>query len=197
MNREMIVLSAYKMISNCAGVNLLLHPSWWPDLKDTAYPWYFLVQTRDFWPLFPMATWPVILPLRLFLLVLKYMLMLVFDKMKGTDAAVFNSHSKTYSHFPYNAWQQQATVWSWQFQRCRCHLAWDCSPCRTHSNPAEAGSFHLPLARHALARIRYSSLKSWVWWCKVPATQLHHKMLLAQPVIIEIVLFSVSGHDSL
>ena len=103
------------------------------------------------------------------------------------DASVFNSHSITDSSFPYNVWQQQATVWSRQYQRCRCHLAWDRSLCRTYSNPAEAGSSS-SLARHAPARIWYCSLRSWVWWCKVPATQLHHRKLFAKPAKLQITL---------
>ena len=105
-----------------------------------------------------------------------------FDKRKGTCASVLNSHCCDDLLFPYNEWQWRATMWSWWQWRCRCRLARYCYRSRTTSNPAGACSSYSCVEQHAPSRIRYCSLRSWGWLCKVRATQLHHRNVLPKPV---------------
>jgi len=84
-------------------------------------------------------------------------------------------------------------VWFRQHWKCTRRLPSDCSPDRTSSNPAQAGSYNSCLGDRAPANIQDCPLKSWAWSCKVLAVQLHGRKLLPEAAIIAFTLVSVCG----
>ena len=178
---------------------LLFYPSRRPNLINDFLLWWCLLRRRDgaFWHLLSFTNWPVIDALTLRTgskSCFQWLRNVCWYMTQEICGSVLNCNwisGRFNLFFPYSVWWQHATLWFWWHWRCRCHLPWHCSPCRMSSSHAQEGSCVCCMGHHAPAKTQ--SLWSWAWSWKAYEAQSHHRMLLAKPAIIAIILVLVCG----